>query len=249
VFIYIIVFVFGVCIGSFLNVLIYRVPLGLSFIKGFSVCPACGERVMPLDLVPILSYILLRGKCRYCKAAISIRYPVVELLTGVLALAACLFYGYTLAAIAAFGIWCLLAVISFIDLEHTIIPNGMVIALAALSVVFAVFSFNDITLLARIIGFFSVSFPMFFIAMLIRDAFGGGDVKLSAVCGFLLGWQMALLAIFIAILLGGCQGMYIKYIKRAGNKHIAFGPYICLGVFIAFIWGEEILRWYLGLLF
>jgi leader peptidase (prepilin peptidase)/N-methyltransferase len=241
-------FVIGACFGSFVNVLIYRVPRGLDFVKGVSACPFCGKRIAPFDLVPVVSYLLLLGKCRGCKGRISLKYPAVELLSGALAVSAAFFYGYTAAAAAVFGIWLVLMAISFIDVEHMVIPDGLLIALFVLCAVFLGMRFFEINWLSHIIGFFAVSVPMLALALLIKDAFGGGDIKLMAVCGLLLGWQLALFALFVAVMLGGSQGIYVKYIKRAPVRHIAFGQYLCIGVAAAMMFGEGFLRWYLGLI-
>lgn len=239
-------FLLGLCIGSFCNVLICRIPRGIPFANDTSKCTVCGQRIKAYDLIPILSYIVLGGKCRRCKAPFSLRYPLVELLGGLLGLAAFWFYGASLAAISGFLIFMVLMVISFIDAEHMIIPDGLVISLAILLVAHIFFTWDG-QILSRITGFFILSVPMYTLTLFIKDAFGGGDIKLIAVCGFLLGFSHVLVAGFIAVMLGGVQGIYSKYIKKSKDSHIAFGQYICIGVFVALLFGSEIVSRYLAL--
>lgn len=248
----------GLCIGSFANVLIYRIPRGIQFISGTSFCPSCGKRVMPFDLIPVLSFILLKGKCRHCEARISIRYPLIELLSGGLAAVAVWKYGYSPSAVLGFGIFSVLLIISVIDIEHMIIPDGLIVTLAVLAIAFTLLQAYGITeeidvihnldIINRIIGIFTVSLPMFLLTLLIDNAFGGGDIKLSFVCGFLLGWKLMLLAWFLAVLSGGIHGILVKYIrKNRDTSHIPFGQYICVGVFVSILWGTAIIDGYLSI--
>jgi len=150
-------------------------------------------------------------------------------------------------ALIAFGVAVLLLAVALIDMDTMEIPNGLVIALIPLAVL-VVWLQPEVTLLSRGIGFLAVSLPMLLITMIIDGAFGGGDIKLMAVCGFLLGWQNTLLAFFIAVMLAGSISFWLILRKKAktGN-HIAFGPYLCLGVVTSLLYGKEIIRWYLNL--
>jgi len=193
---------------------------------------------MPYDLIPIWSYLVLGGKCRYCRYSIPLQYPVVESISGALAVLAVWAHGYSLLALIYFLISVTLLSVSMIDARHMLIPNELVAALAVFSIIF-VLGYGDsmeINALNRITGFLVLSMPMFLLTLLIPNAFGGGDIKLIAVCGFLLGTQHIILAGFIAIVSGACKGIYIKYIKRDRDiTHIAFGQYICAGVFISML--------------
>jgi len=129
-----------------------------------------------------------------------------------------------------------------------IIPDGLVVSLAVLSILWTTATWDVVLgLVSRLIGFFALSLPMYLLTLFIRDAFGGGDIKLTAVCGFLLGWRLVLLAGFLAVLAGGCRAMFIRYIKRDKTVvHIAFGQYICAGVILSMLLGEELVGWYVS---
>jgi leader peptidase (prepilin peptidase)/N-methyltransferase len=278
----VLVFAFGAVVGSFLNVLIYRIPLKLEFVHGFSFCPSCEHRLKPLDLVPIFSYLLLRRKCRYCHEPISPRYMIVELLGGILALCSWLafvgtdftqllgdgllitvdaapflianpqFLGISAVPLAAalyFIALALLLVIAFIDADTMEIPNGLNIALG----VCALLSFlvaPEVGWLSHLIGLVAISVPLLIITLVIPGAFGGGDVKLMAAAGLLLGWQAALVATFIGIIIGGVQGVYLLATrKKDGKGHFAFGPALCVGIAVAMFFAPTIITWYLGLFF
>jgi leader peptidase (prepilin peptidase)/N-methyltransferase len=263
--IYVFAFVFGAVIGSFLNVLVYRVPRKLDFVRGSSFCPNCEHRLSPLDLIPILSYLALRGKCRYCRKPISPRYMLVELLGGVFGLCSWTafaasppllhaneaFLGSTapiLAAILYFFVLSFLLVITLIDAETMEIPDGLVITLLVCGIA-AIFVAPEVTLLSRFIGLFCISVPLLIITLIIPNAFGGGDVKLMAAAGFLLGWQAALVATFIGIIIGGIWGVYLLASGKKGAKgHFAFGPALCVGIAIALFFSTPLINWYLGFL-
>jgi leader peptidase (prepilin peptidase)/N-methyltransferase len=168
--------------------------------------------------------------------------------TAVAAIWLCfLAFGLTPMLPVSLGVAALLLAISFIDLRTTEIPDGLLIALAPFAAA-ALFAQPHITLLSRGIGFLAVSVPLLALALVISGAFGGGDIKLMAVCGFLLGWQNVLLAFFIAVLLGGSYAVYLMLTKkRARGEHMVFGPALCAGVFTAMLYGDAILGWYLGL--
>ncbi|MDR2197607.1 MAG: prepilin peptidase [Coriobacteriales bacterium] len=263
------VFVFGAVIASFLNVLIYRIPLKLDFMRGFSFCPSCRHRLGPLDLVPIVSYLALGRACRYCHEPISPRYLVIELAGGLLALACWLaFIGPDLlatetpfllanprflgafapigAAVLYFFVLSLLLVISCIDADTMEIPDGLNIALALCGLL-SILVGPELVWHSRLIGLFIISVPLFVIALIIPGAFGGGDVKLMAAAGILLGWQATLLACFIGIILGGAWGIFLLATHRKEAKgHFAFGPALCTGIAVALFFAPQIIQWYLG---
>jgi len=259
---YILVFALGSVIGSFLNVLIYRLPKNLDFVKGFSHCPNCDHRLFPKDLVPIFSYLALGRKCRYCKEPISPRYMTVELIAGLLA---CLswtaffppvaFLAHTLAPGATMGIYagnalicfavlaCLIA-IAYIDHDTMEIPDSLSIAIAVCGVL-AIFIGPEIGLKSHLIGIVVAAGPLFIIALFIDGAFGFGDVKLMAAAGLFLGWQHCLVALFIGIVIGGVYGIILLATKKKGRKdHFAFGPSLCIGIAAAMFFGSNIIGWY-----
>jgi len=245
--IYVYIFALGVCLGSFVNAAAYRLSRGLSFVKGRSFCPRCRHELGPKDLVPILSYVFLKGRCRYCKGRISPRYIIVELLGGLFAAASYARFGVSWHALAAFVALMLLLAISLVDIETMEIPNGLLAALCAPAAA-SVFTFPDIGIVERIIGFFSSALPMLILALVIRDCFGGADIKLSAITGFMLGWKCNLLAAFIAIVGGGICAIILLKVKKADRKsHFAFGPFIALGAAVSLFFGTELISFYLGL--
>lgn len=241
------IFLFGSCIGSFLNVVIYRVPRGISIAKGRSFCPGCGHTLRPLDLIPVFSFLFLRGRCRTCKMKISRRYPLVETITGLAALLIYIRTDLTLSLPIQFTADSILVAVAFIDFDTMTIPDGLIIGLAIPAVASA-FLIPQPGLLSRVIGFFALSLPMLLLMLAIPDCFGMGDIKLIAVCGFLLGWQNTLVAGFIALLLGGGYGIFL-ILRDSSNRrtHIAFGPYLCIGVFIAMLYGNAVISGYLRL--
>jgi leader peptidase (prepilin peptidase)/N-methyltransferase len=282
--IFLLVFIFGATIASFLNVLIYRIPKQLDFVSGRSFCPNCKHPLKGLDLIPIASYLMLGRRCRYCKEPISSRYMWVELSGGVLALLCWVGsfgadagtglllgrkpqaiwqpglawiqgnqtllgdYAQACGAVFCFAVICVLLVISLIDFDTMEIPNGLNFTLAVFGLL-SIIVFPDIWIFDRIIGLFIVSLPLLIIVLLIPGSFGGGDLKLLAAAGFLLGWQQLLVGFFVGLLLGGGYGIFALVTRRKGMKeHFPFGPALCTGITIALIWGRPMLDWYLGLL-
>lgn len=244
---YIFVFIIGSCFGSFLNVLIYRVPKGENFAKGRSHCPQCGKTLHFYDMIPVLSWFILKGKCRDCKCKISFRYPLVELIGGLVALACVWRFDFSIQAIIDFFSISILIAISFVDWDTMEIPNGFTLCLIVPGILSLLF-LDDVLWYERIIGFFAVSLPMLLISMIVAGAFGGGDIKLMAVCGFLLGWKNILVAFFIGLLTGGIYAIFLLASKKSGAKeHFAFGPFLSLGIAIAMLWGSDLVQLYLGM--
>lgn len=238
--------VFGLCIGSFINVVICRLPKGGLFSKPRSHCPACGEQLSWRDLIPVFSYIMLKGYCRYCGKKISMRYPVIECTCALLAVVSVLRFGFEFSAVLTFAISVNLLAITVIDFDTMEIPNSLNISLIPLAVC-AMFFF-EIPLLERVIGFFVISLPMVLISLAINNAFGGGDIKLMAVCGFLLGWKWIILAFAFANLIGGIYAGYLLASRKAKRgTHIPYGPYLCAGIAISLFGGEQIFLFYLRL--
>ncbi len=240
-------FVFGACIGSFINVVVYRLPKKAFLSKARSFCPACGQTIRWHDLIPVASWLVLRGKCRSCKARISPRYPLVEFFCAALAPLCFLRFGWGWQALIAFGVTVILLAVALIDFGTMEIPDSLVIALIPFAAG-AVWAFPDIPLWERGVGFAAVSVPMLLLALLINGAFGGGDIKLMAVCGFLLGFKNTLVAFMIALLLGGGLAIALMIRRKKGKgSHIAFGPPLCIGTAAALFFGTDLVTLYLGL--
>jgi leader peptidase (prepilin peptidase)/N-methyltransferase len=238
---------FGLCVGSFLNVIIYRLPKKIFFGKSRSCCPACGEQLKPRDLIPVLSYIFLKGRCRWCGMDISPRYPIVEAFCSILAVLCFLRFGVDdwLKALITFGAAVILTAVFVIDFETMEIPDALIISLIPFAAG-AVWAWTDVAVWERAVGFFIISLPMFILAFLITDAFGGGDIKLMAVCGFMLGWKNTLLAFFVGLTLGGGYAIYLLLSRKSKRGAlIAFGPYLCTGICLAMFYGAEIIEAYL----
>ena len=243
---YVYAFVVGCCMASFINVVIYRVPLGISVAKGRSFCPSCQHQLHALDLIPILSYICLGGKCRYCHEHIGMRDTLLELLGGLLGMLCFYRYGFSMMTVIAFAFAMMLQAIAFIDLDTMEIPNGLVVGCFIIG--FISIPFLHIDMISRIIGIFIVSVPLIVLNMVIPDAFGGGDIKLLAACGFFMGWVNVLIGMFIAVLLAGGYAIYLMLSHKIDKGgHIAFGPYLCIGMFISLLYGSQLLSSYLSL--
>lgn len=238
-------FVIGIVVGSFLNVVIYRVPIEVSFAKGRSFCPHCQAPIKGYHNIPVFSYLWLWGKCADCGQPISIRYPLVELFTGLMAILIFAVYGFSFQWLVVFSAAAILICITMIDFDTMIIPNGLVIALMAPALL-SFFFFPQLGILSRVIGIFVISLPMLILVLFIPDAFGGGDIKLMAVAGFMLGWGNTLLASFIGLLLGGAVAV-VLLARKTADKHMAFGPYLCIGIMTALLFGDIIIGWYFNL--
>ncbi len=242
------IFLMGGSVYSFVNLVADRLPENKPIVLGRSQCDSCGRVLGALDMIPVFSYIFLRGKCRSCKAPLSLKYFLTELAGGILALyMTYIYWGSWLQLVTGYIFVAILACVLLIDMATMSIPDRLVIAMAAVSVI-SVFIFRDIDIISRIIGFFSVSAPMLIIALAIDGAFGGGDIKLMAFTGFFLGWQLNLLSFFIAIITAGIYAVVLltRY-KKGEDRHFAFGPFLAISCTIAFFWGKEILNWYIGL--
>lgn len=242
-------FMAGACVFSFLGVVAYRLPKGESFIKGRSYCPSCGHALNALDLVPVLSFLALRGRCRHCGAKIGARYLAVDALGGAVSVLSCIsFGGENARTLWAFAFCGVLLVVALMDIDTLEILDRMHVILLALGVI-AVFLFPETPLRSRLLGFVIVSVPMLLVALFVPGGFGGGDIKLMAACGFALGARLTVVAAFFGVLTGGLYGVYLLAAKRAGRKtQFAFGPFLCVGLALSLFFGRAIAAWYLGLL-
>jgi leader peptidase (prepilin peptidase)/N-methyltransferase len=241
-FLYIFLTFVGAAVGSFLNVLIFRIPEGQSIVLPSSHCPKCGHAIRVHDNIPIISYLILRGKCRDCHEKISLQYPIVEAITAVMSLLLFLKFGLSFKYLFSFIFTCALIVITFIDLRHQIIPD--VISLPGIPVFFllAVF-FMDVPIWEALLGILIGGGSLFAIAFLYeiitkREGMGGGDIKLLAMLGAFLGWKSLFFILFVSSLLGAVVGVSAMIIKGQDMKYaVPFGPflstaavaYLCVG--------------------
>ncbi|MEK7658238.1 MAG: prepilin peptidase [Patescibacteria group bacterium] len=298
--IYFFIFVFGLIIGSFLNCVIYRTELqenmpkdspyrkAVSFLRGKSFCPHCKHNLNWQDLIPVFSFLFLRGKCRYCKKSISIQYPLVEIATGLIFLlifnhsterfALVLgFNDYSLIIASVFNLFFLfyvastLIVIFVYDLKHYLIPDKVLFPAIAVAFVFRILELIDFKLIENfkfqisnlepLLGYMLavlIAAGFFFIIWLVSAGrwMGFGDVKLAILLGIILGFPNILTGLFLAFLFGAIIGIGLMAIpaslqggkKKELNSKIPFGPFLIIGTFVAILWGQQLMQWYLNLL-
>lgn len=280
IFIYIAIFVFGLCIGSFLNCLTYRLEkaegLGKGrfqkksgFFWGRSFCPKCEHKLGVWDLIPVVSFLMLKGKCRYCKKKISFQYPLVEIVTGLLLIFNFQFlisnqflifnFQFLIYAFYLLLINCLLIIIFLYDLKHYIILDKIIYPAIGLALIFNFQWFSRLTTSFSISKHFSIfqfsimsafaAAAFFFLIWFVSKGkwMGFGDVKLAFFMGLFLGWPNILVALFLAFLIGSFVGIIsISLGKKKFKSEVPFGPFLIIGTFIALFWGNEIMSWYLS---
>ena len=245
---------FGLVLGSFINVCIYRIPLKKSIISPASSCPYCGEQIRFYDNIPLVSYLLLLGRCRHCKHCIAWHYPAVEALTALLSLALFIRYALSYQYFLFLLFTATLVTISFIDLHHKIIPDlfslpGIIIGFASS------FILTHIFWLDSLIGIIAGAGSLFFIGFIYkriagRPGIGGGDVKLLAMIGAWMGWRHLPVIVFIASLTGAVVGSTVLWLTGKGYRvKIPFGPFLSLGALVCFFFGPELTGWYYSLLY
>lgn len=250
--------IFGLIVGSFLNVCIYRLPRELSVVKPRSACPSCSTPIKAWDNIPVISYILLGGKCRKCGEKISARYPFIEALNGLLYLAVFHFFGIGWHLPFLFAFVSAMVVITFIDLDFQIIPDvitlpGIIIGLAAASCVLPdpFSSLNSLSVSGftnSVTGLLLGGGLYYFIAIASRGGMGGGDIKMMAMVGAVTGWKGVLLTTFLGSLTGSVIGIFLMAFKGKGRKtKIPFGPFLALGTLVSLFYGGVIVDWYLGM--
>ena len=265
IFALVLIIIAGLVFGSFANVLIYRIPKSKSIIKPRSFCPECGSEILWYDNIPIISWIILKGKCRRCKSPISVKYPLVEALSAIIFVVSYILFGFSIENAVATLFLYMLLVVSFIDLEARIIPNKIIypaiLVTISFSIVFYLIGKPLLPLLGRkslAISFFS-GLTVFSLILMIdffgkivykKEGIGAGDIKLSFLMGIILGYHV-FLAVFFAFLFGAAIGLIVLRIRKKrmnDDIYIPMGPFLSLGSFITLVSGEKILNWYLRFL-
>jgi leader peptidase (prepilin peptidase)/N-methyltransferase len=242
-------FAFGAVVGSFLNVVIYRLPRGESLAFPPSRCPHCGSGVRPWDNVPILSYAILGGRCRDCRARISARYPLVEALTAILSAALWLKYGASLVWPVYFVLTCGLIAVTFIDIDHMIIPDSL--SLGGIAVGFVCSFFTPLGWAASLVGAAVgggslLAVYLGYYALTRREGMGLGDVKLMAAIGAFLGWKAVLFTIFASSVVGSIVGGALAGFRL--RQAVPFGAFLAPAAIAYLLWGPKLIDWYVGLL-
>ena len=243
---YIIIFIFGITIGSFLNVCIYRIPLGESIVTVPSHCMTCGRKLKWYDMVPVFSWLVLGGKCRNCKSKISVQYPIIEGVNGILYVMICAVNGLEWSSVIYCFMTSALLVLSIIDWRTYEIPFGINVFLFVLGVAMTIFDRGNLA--EHLIGMICVSGLLGILYLLTGGrAIGGGDIKLMFACGLILGWKLILLAFFLGCIIGSVVHIMRMFVKKAGRM-LAMGPYLSAGILLAALWGNAWINWYLSLL-
>lgn len=235
----------GLLFGSFLNVCIYRIPRKESIVTGASHCTACGKPIKWYDLFPVFSYLVLRGRCRGCGAKISVRYPMIEALNAALWVVIFLRFGFAPESALYCAFVSALIVAAFIDIDTTEVPPALTVFILVLGVA-AVILLREQPFYERLIGFFAASVPLLLAAVLSRGGMGGGDIKLMAVCGLVLGWKLILLALLIAVISGAVYGCILLALHKKGRKsELPLVPFLAGGMLVSLLFGNSIITGYL----
>ena len=248
---FVLILILGLAVGSFSNVCIYRIPRNESIIYPASHCPKCRSNISPKDNIPLLSYILLKGRCRNCKSKISIQYLIVEFLTGSIYLIIYLTYGLSVQTLIYIILSSALIIIAIIDLNEQIVPD--VISLPGIVIGFIIsffvpyISFINSALGVVVGGGIILIIGLGGSVIFKKEAMGGGDVKLAAMIGAFLGWRYIIISLFLGFFLGALAGIILILLKIKSREDVVpFGPFIVLGSFITLLWGEKIITWYIG---
>ena len=245
----VVVFILGALFGSFANVCIYRLPQRLSIVFPGSHCPCCQEALRPWHNIPVLSYVLLGGRCATCKTAIALRYPLVELGNGLLYVWLYHHYHFSVPGLVFALFTTALLIVSCIDMAHTILPDaitlpGIVLGLCT-SLWLTPVGIGNAVLGAVVGGGLFLLMAVLSAVILQRQGMGGGDIKLIAMIGAFLGWHAVLVTIFLGAVLGALVGTVLMLLRRQGRKEpVPFGPFLAMGALLAMVWGETILTWY-----
>jgi leader peptidase (prepilin peptidase)/N-methyltransferase len=246
----IVIFLYGIVIGSFLNVVIYRLPRKENIVTTRSHCMTCGYQLAWYDLVPLFSWLFLRGRCRKCNAKVSVQYPIIEALNGILYVVIFLHFGVTMDTLVYCLLGSALIALSVIDFRTYEIPLGINVFIAVLGLVRIVTDIDNWLVYA--IGFFSVSVVLLLLYIISKGrAIGGGDIKLMAAAGLILGWQGNILAFVLGCILGSVIHLTRMYIAnrqgKEANHQLALGPYLAAGILISALYGPQFINWYISL--
>ncbi len=251
--IFFLIFFLGIIIGSFLNVCIYRLPKGESIASPWSYCPECKTSIKMYDKIPIISYMILQGKCRNCNSKISFRYVLVEFITGILFLL--LYYKLKLSIDFIFKSVFIstLIVIAFIDIENKIIPNIITISFTIFFLFMSIGKYlltkNSDYILDPLLGLLIGGGFLYIIACIWHGGMGGGDIKLAVLIGTVLGWKQTILILILSFMIGSVFGLaLITFFNKSRKDMIPFGPFLSIGSIISIFWGKEIIYWYLNTL-
>jgi leader peptidase (prepilin peptidase)/N-methyltransferase len=242
----------GLVLGSFFNVCIYRLPREESIVWPGSHCPQCRHALAPWDNIPLVSFLLLRGSCRYCRQPISTRYPLVELLTAGLMVSLAWRFGFSWAFLQFAVLAGALLVVTFIDLEHQIIPDVISIPGLLVGLGLSVLTGNP-GWKSSLIGLLVGGGLLYLLAagyeiLTKREGMGGGDIKLLAMIGAFLGWTGVLVTVILAAVVGSILGIALILFWKKGRTHaLPFGPFLSLGALIHLFWGPELIAWYLNI--
>jgi leader peptidase (prepilin peptidase)/N-methyltransferase len=256
-----ILFLFGIAIGSFINVVVDRIPRGQSIVTPRSYCAECKHDLAPKDLIPLFSYIWLRGRCRYCGVAVPIRLFLVELATGALFIFLFFFYGINWQLAFAIFYSSILICLLLIDLEHGILPNIIILVGIAVGMVIVVtgtiFGFEPkfvqnigfkLWIVDAVVGSFTGFILLFIVALVFRGGMGWGDVKLAALLGLVVGFPLVFIALWLAVVGGGViAGILLLTRIKSRKDTIPFGPFLALSGIITILWGKTILLWLITL--
>ena len=251
------IFLLGICIGSFLNVVILRVPKGESLVKRSSHCMTCGAKIRPIDLIPVFSWLMLRGKCHNCGEKISARYPLVESLNGILFVLTFWVLDINAKAIITCLLMSLLVVVAFMDWDTMEIDMRILAIILVCAVPMHLFADDCVSIKYHIIGALVISVPFFIIGEvsrpIIRKKFGEdfraielGDTLLMVAAGAVVGTRVIIVSTLIGLVAAAIGGMINKMATK--ESKFAFGPFLSIGIAVGLLWGEKIADWYLGLM-
>lgn len=243
---YAIIFIYGIVIGSFVNVLIYRIPRHENFIWEHSHCMSCGHRLRWYDLIPLFSWLQVKGQCRYCRDKISPQYPCIEAINGIGYLLIVYFCGFNLSSVLYVLTFSLLVAITVIDWRTFEIPFGLNLGIFILGLVHLALDYHNT--MYYLLGMVAVSGFLLILYLVTRGrGIGGGDIKLMAAAGLLLGWKHIVAAFFLGCIIGSV--IHLARMKVQKKDHVlAFGPYLSAGIFIIILFGDRLIHWYMSLL-
>lgn len=246
-------FIFGCAVGSFLNVVVYRTIQSEGIIFGRSYCDFCRRRLSTLDLVPILSFVGLRGRCRYCRRKLSWQYPIVETLTGLLFLAT--FYyqvvgkDFSIVNLVFYlFVVCTLIVVAVVDLKYSLIPTTFVFFASLVTLFYNYFHLNSQSFVEGIFGAFLLAFAFLGLVVITRGrGMGTGDIPLVFWVGLFLGWPQSVIAIFLSFVSGAIFSLFLLASRRKTfGQTIPFGPFLVASTIAVFFWGNSLVSWYFG---